>query len=68
VQGQAAIICQDTTFVLSRAGGLMVMLGAERCTLEAGDAARVDHLRGGMLRLTASTPDEVIVAHVNAVR
>lgn len=68
VQGHAAIICQDTTFVLSRAGGLMASLGAVSCALEAGDAARVDHLRGGMLRLRASAPDEVIVAHVNAVR
>jgi hypothetical protein len=68
VQGQAAIICQDTTFVLSKAGGLTAKLGAEQCALEAGDAARVDHHRGGMLRLRASAPDEVIVAHVNTVR
>ena len=68
VQGQAAIICQDTTFVLSRAGGLTAMLGGESCPLGAGDAARVDQVRGGMLRLRASAPDEVIVAHVNAVR
>lgn len=68
VQSQAAIICQDTTFVLARAGGLTAMLGGESCVLEAGDAARVDHLRGGMLRLRAQAPDEVIVAHVNAVR
>jgi hypothetical protein len=68
VQGQAAIICQDTTFVLSKAGGLTAMLGAEQFALEAGDAARVDHHRGGMLRLRAIAPDEVIVAHVNAIR
>lgn len=68
VQSQAAIICQDVTFVLSRAGGLAAVIGHEQCELGAGDAARVDHARGGLLRLRAETPDEVIVAHVNAVR
>jgi environmental stress-induced protein Ves len=68
VTTQAAIICQDVTFVLSRAGGLTATLGTEHCGLSPGDAARVDHARGGLLRLRAETPDEVIVAHVNAVR
>lgn len=68
VQTQAAIICQDVTFVLSRAGGLTATIGHEQCKLGPGDAARIDHARGGLLRLRAQTPDEVIIAHVNAVR
>lgn len=68
LQSQAAIICQDVTFVLSKAGGLAATLGTEHCRLGAGDAARVDHARGGLLRLKTTAPDEVIVAHVNAVR
>jgi environmental stress-induced protein Ves len=65
---QAAIICQDVTFVLSKAGGLTAALASEHCELGPGDAARIDHARGGLLRLRVSAPDEVIVAHVNAVR
>lgn len=68
LQSKAAVICQDVTFVLSKLGGLSAMLGAERCELESGDAARVDHARGGLLRLKAAAPHEVIIAHVNAVR
>lgn len=68
IQSQASVICQDVTFVFSRSGALGAALGAQHYTLGPGDAARVDHVRGGLLRLRAETPDEVIVAHVNAVR
>ncbi|MGH7024146.1 MAG: HutD/Ves family protein [Caulobacteraceae bacterium] len=68
IAGQAAVICQDVTFVLARAGGLGVALAGERHELDAGDAVRVDHARGALLRLRPAAPDEVVIAHVNAVR
>ena len=68
VTGQAAVICQDVTFVLARAGGLVAALGAERLELGPGDALRVDGARGALLRLRPAVPDEIVIAHVNAVR
>ena len=68
ISGQAAVICQDVTFILARQGGLGVALGGERRELGPGDALRVDHARGALLRLRLATPDEVVIAHVNAAR
>ena len=56
------------TFVLARAGGLVAALGAERLELGPGDALRVDGARGALLRLRPAVPDEIVIAHVNAVR
>jgi len=68
VTGRAAVICQDVTFVLARTGGLTATLGAERRELGPGDALRVDQARGALLRLRLTAPDEIVIAHVNAVR
>jgi hypothetical protein len=65
---RAAIVGQDITFVMSRLGGVEAALAGERLALGAGDALRVDHARGGLLRLVLAEPDELIIAHVNAVR
>jgi len=68
IEGGAAVVCQDMTLVVTRAGGLTAALGAQRCQLDEADAIRVDAARGALLRLRLATPDEVIVVHVNAVR
>jgi hypothetical protein len=65
---RAAIVGQDITFVMSRLGGVEAALAGQRLALGPGDALRVDHARGGLLRLVLAEPDELIIAHVNAVR
>jgi environmental stress-induced protein Ves len=68
IAGQAAVICQDVTFILARNGGMVAALGADKRELGPGDALRVDGPRGALLRLRLAAPDEVVIAHVNAVR
>jgi environmental stress-induced protein Ves len=68
VERAATVICQDITFVLAPAGGLSARLRTERLALDPGDALCVRRARGAMLRLASPHADEVVVAHVNAVR
>ena len=68
IKGAATVICQDITFVISREGGLAAGLRSEQIELGTGDALRVEEARGAMLRLRPAGEDEVVVAHVNAVR
>jgi environmental stress-induced protein Ves len=68
IEHAGTVICQDITFVLAPSGGLEAQLRSEKLSLGPGDAVCVRRSRGAMLRLASVHPDEVVVAHVNAVR
>lgn len=68
VAGTAAVVGQDVTLILSRAGGLDVALAAHADRLGAGDVARVEGARGALIRLRSAAPADLVVVHVNAVR
>jgi hypothetical protein len=65
--GTAAVVCQDTTLVLTRSP-LSAAVGPERRDLAPGDVLRIDGARGAVARLKPQGAAEAVVAHINAAR
>jgi len=68
IAGTAAVVGQDVTLIVARAGGVAVALAAHADELDAWDVARIEGARGALIRLRSAAPRDVVVAHVNAVR
>lgn len=68
IAGSAAVVSQDVTLILARAGGVEVALASHADELGALDVARIEGARGALIRLRSTTAADVVVVHVNAVR
>ena len=68
VDGAAAIVSQDVTFILPCDADLDAAMSGANGILSVGDILRIDGARGALVRLRSAQPGGVVVAHVNAVR
>jgi environmental stress-induced protein Ves len=68
ITGTAAVVSQDVTLILARAGGVELALPAHADELGPEDAARIEAARGALIRLRSAAPVDVVVVHFNAVR